>query len=104
MSNSERPQGRRLAASAPPRGGKEPRGGPAFPCEPSAPQSRSGRVWDLPTRLFHWILALTVMGSVVTGQVGGNAMTWHTRLGLLVLALLVFRSFGKIVYFNCKFR
>ena len=55
------------------------------------PPRQRVRVWDLPTRLFHWILALTVIGSVVTGQIGGNAMVWHTRLGLLVLALLVFR-------------
>ena len=49
------------------------------------------RVWDLPTRLFHWLLALTVIGSVISGKIGGNAMVWHTRLGLVVLALLVFR-------------
>ncbi len=59
--------------------------------EPAEPALQSVRVWDLPTRLFHWVLALTVIGSVATGQVGGNAMFWHTRLGLLVLALLVFR-------------
>jgi len=49
------------------------------------------RVWDLPTRLFHWLLALTVIASVVSGQIGGNAMVWHMRLGLVVLALLLFR-------------
>ncbi len=49
------------------------------------------RVWDLPTRAFHWLLALAVIGLVVTAKVGGNAMVWHMRLGLCVLALLVFR-------------
>jgi cytochrome b len=49
------------------------------------------RVWDLPTRLFHWLLAAAVIGCVVTAKVGGGAMVWHTRLGLCVLALLVFR-------------
>ncbi len=49
------------------------------------------RVWDLPTRAFHWLLAAAVIGLVVTAKVGGNAMVWHMRLGLLVLALLVFR-------------
>jgi len=49
------------------------------------------RVWDLPTRLFHWLLALSVVALVVTGHVGGNALVWHMRLGLLVGALLVFR-------------
>ena len=49
------------------------------------------RVWDLPTRLFHWLLALCVVGLVVTGKVEGAATEWHARLGLAVLALLLFR-------------
>ena len=49
------------------------------------------RVWDLPTRLFHWALAACVVGLVVTANVGGNWMTWHGRLGYTVLSLLLFR-------------
>lgn len=49
------------------------------------------RVWDLPTRLFHWGLALCVIGLIITGNVGGNAMVWHGRLGYTVLTLLLFR-------------
>jgi cytochrome b len=49
------------------------------------------RVWDLPTRLFHWLLAAAVAGLVITGNIGGNAMVWHARLGYTVLALLLFR-------------
>ena len=49
------------------------------------------RVWDLPTRLCHWVLAGAVITSVITGKIGGNAMTWHFRCGYLVLTLLVFR-------------
>ncbi len=49
------------------------------------------RVWDLPTRLFHWGLALCVVGLIITGNVGGNAMVWHGRLGYAVLTLLLFR-------------
>jgi cytochrome b len=49
------------------------------------------RVWDLPTRVFHWALALAVVGAVITAKIGGNAMVWHMRLGLLVMALLAFR-------------
>jgi cytochrome b len=51
----------------------------------------STRVWDLPTRLFHWLLAATIAGSVVSAKIGGNAMVWHMRLGCLVLALIAFR-------------
>ena len=49
------------------------------------------RVWDLPTRLFHWLLAASIVASVVTAKVGGGAMVWHFRLGLLALGLLAFR-------------
>ncbi|MCK9388035.1 MAG: cytochrome b/b6 domain-containing protein [Sulfuritalea sp.] len=49
------------------------------------------RVWDLPTRVFHWALALCLVGSFVTVKIGGNAMVWHGRIGLAVVGLLVFR-------------
>jgi cytochrome b len=49
------------------------------------------RVWDLPTRVFHWTLALAVVLLVVTGHVGGNALEWHMRSGYLVFTLLLFR-------------
>jgi cytochrome b len=49
------------------------------------------RVWDLPTRLFHWGLAAGIVGLFVTGYVGGAMMYWHARLGYAVLALLLFR-------------
>jgi len=55
------------------------------------------RVWDLPTRLFHWLLAATIIGSVVSAKIGGAAMVWHIRLGVLVLALLVFRLMWGLV-------
>ncbi len=70
---------------------------------------RPVRVWDLPTRVFHWSLALAVMVQVVTGRIGGGALVWHIRLGLFILALLAFRlvwglvggrwsRFGSFVY------
>jgi cytochrome b len=49
------------------------------------------RVWDLPTRLFHWTLAACIVGLVITSNVGGNAMTLHGRFGYAVLTLLLFR-------------
>jgi cytochrome b len=49
------------------------------------------RVWDLPTRLFHWALAACVVGLVITGYIGGATMNWHARIGYAVLALLLFR-------------
>jgi cytochrome b len=55
------------------------------------------RVWDLPTRVFHWTLALAVAGSVVSAKIGGNAMVWHFRLGYVVLTLLTFRILWGLV-------
>ena len=55
------------------------------------------RIWDLPTRLFHWLLLACVVGLVVTGNVGGNAMVWHFRLGYAVLTLVLFRLLWGVV-------
>lgn len=49
------------------------------------------RVWDLPTRLFHWGLLGCVVGLVVTAYLGGNAMSWHFRFGYTMATLLAFR-------------
>ena len=55
------------------------------------------RVWDLPTRAFHWLLALCVIVSIVSAKIGGNAMAWHFRCGYIVLTLLAFRLLWGIV-------
>ena len=52
---------------------------------------RKIRVWDLPTRIFHWLLAACILALLVSGKIGGEAMVWHARFGLLALALIVFR-------------
>lgn len=49
------------------------------------------RIWDLPTRVFHVLLALCVVGLVITGEVGGDAMRLHFWLGYAVLSLVFFR-------------
>ena len=53
--------------------------------------TRPLRVWDLPTRIFHWLLAFCVVSLVITGMRGGSAMEWHLKLGYAVLTLLIFR-------------
>jgi cytochrome b len=51
----------------------------------------SVRVWDLPTRVFHWLLAVCVIGSITTAKIGGDAMEWHFRFGYVIFTLLAFR-------------
>lgn len=55
------------------------------------------RVWDLPTRIFHWALAVTVLTSIITAHVGGNAMQWHVGCGMVALILLTFRILWGLV-------
>jgi cytochrome b len=43
-------------------------------------------VWDLPTRVFHWSLAGSVVFSYVTGKIGGGWMV------ILLLALLLLQA------------
>lgn len=61
-----------------------------MPDTPLAPShSRTIKVWDLPTRLFHWSLAAVVVALLVTGFTG--KLSLHMQLGQLALALGLFR-------------
>lgn len=55
------------------------------------------RVWDLPTRIFHWALFCLIIAMVATGLTGGNAMAWHFRCGYAVLSLLLFRLVWGVI-------
>lgn len=48
-------------------------------------------VWDLPLRLFHWLLALCFAGSWLTHELGVGWFDWHRRLGYATLVLVGFR-------------
>ena len=54
------------------------------------PSART-RIWDLPTRLFHWLLAALVIFSFTTGKLGADWLTWHFRSGYAIASLLLFR-------------
>ena len=49
------------------------------------------KVWDLPVRLFHWVVTALLVVQFVTGKLGGDLMTWHVYSGYAILALVVFR-------------
>lgn len=55
------------------------------------PRDSTIRLWDLPTRLFHWTLVVCVVGAYTTVKLGGLWMDWHIRFGLAVLGLIAFR-------------
>lgn len=54
-------------------------------------------VWDLPLRLFHWLLALSVVASWATGKIGTDVRDLHMWLGYWMLFLLAFRLVWGIV-------
>lgn len=54
-------------------------------------------VWEWPLRLWHWLFAVTVSGSLYTGlseDIG--LLTWHMRSGYCILGLLMFRLLWAI--------
>ena len=53
--------------------------------------SKSTKIWDLPTRIFHIALALLVMCAFITVNLGDDWMKLHGQIGLSILALLSFR-------------
>ncbi len=49
------------------------------------------KVRDFPTRLFHWLLAASLPFMWYSAKADGDMLQWHTRVGLFILFLLVFR-------------
>lgn len=62
------------------------------------------RVWDLPIRLFHWLLVVSIVLSFITVKIGGNAMEFHALIGYCVLTLAIFRiCWGFIGSYHARF-
>lgn len=58
---------------------------------PAPPAPERVRVWDLPTRLVHWLLVLLIALSWWTAENG--RMEWHRWSGYALLALVIFRIY-----------
>lgn len=53
------------------------------------------RIWDLPTRLFHWLLVFAVIVEAKTGFFGpANSLDWHVWAGYAIAALLA----GRLIW------
>ncbi len=48
-------------------------------------------VWDLPLRLFHWLLVVAVAGSWLTYELGVDYFRWHAWFGYAAVVLVCFR-------------
>ena len=62
---------------------------------PSAEGAARTRVWDVPTRLTHWLLVVLVAASWWTAETG--RLEWHRWSGYVLLGLLVFRIYWGFV-------
>ena len=48
-------------------------------------------VWDLPLRVFHWLLVASIATSWLTQELGVEYFEWHVRAGYVTLVLVAFR-------------
>lgn len=53
-------------------------------------------VWDVPTRVFHWVLALSFMGAFLTAE-SERYRDVHVLIGYTVLGLIAFRLLWGLV-------
>ena len=63
----------------------------------AAPTPAGFMLWDLPLRVFHWSLVVSVSAAIATGELGGAWMPWHGRAGLAIVGLLAFRLAWGVV-------
>lgn len=49
------------------------------------------KAWDLPTRVFHWLLVLLLLFSWISAKYGDAFLVWHKWNGYAILTLLLSR-------------
>jgi cytochrome b len=49
------------------------------------------RVWDLPVRLFHWLLVATILIAFLSSEEDSALAPWHVPAGWVAAVLIVFR-------------
>ena len=52
------------------------------------------QVWDLPLRLFHWLLVASVTLAYLSSQESGPVAAWHMAAGWAAAVLILFRVAG----------
>lgn len=59
--------------------------------------STSVKIWDVPIRVFHWLIVAAIAFLWWSGESGGNVMDWHLLIGVAVIALVLFRIIWGII-------
>jgi cytochrome b len=55
------------------------------------------RIWDLPTRLFHWSLLILVAVAWISSEAYGALFDIHIVSGIVILAMIVFRIIWGVI-------
>ncbi|WP_414830486.1 cytochrome b/b6 domain-containing protein [Alteromonas sp. H39] len=62
-------------------------------------------IWDIPTRLFHWLLVASLSIQYATAEWLDDAMQWHFYVGYFTIGLVIFRLiWGFIGPEHARFR
>jgi cytochrome b len=62
----------------------------ALSADDAAGVGRKIVVWDVPTRVFHWLAVALIGAAYATARL--NWMDWHARAGYALLVALLFRQ------------
>jgi cytochrome b len=55
------------------------------------------KIWDLPTRLFHWVLVAGIAFMWFSAEISDTLMDRHAQVGEFLLALILFRIIWGII-------
>lgn len=62
------------------------------------------KIWDLPVRIFHWLLVLTLIAAYVTNSLGVSYFKYHVWCGYTVIVLVCFRIlWGFVGTYHSRF-
>lgn len=64
---------------------------------PPSSRARAVRVWDLPTRIFHWSFAAFVLLAWASSEADGGAFWIHVYSGTLLLGFVVWRALWGVI-------
>lgn len=64
---------------------------------PHPPSPKTVRVWDLPVRLFHWLLVATILVAFLSSEEDSALARWHVPAGWVAAVLIAFRLVWGLV-------
>lgn len=62
------------------------------------------KVWDLPVRIFHWLLVVLFIAAYITNYLGANYFSYHVWCGYAIIILVSFRIiWGFVGTYHARF-